>query len=380
MIILPAADANRHRKRADGMFPLLNTMKLIHSTPTALSLLACAGATSLFADTYPAGKDAVPAGQGDAPAGQDAVPAGAGDAPAGQDAEPIGQESVPAGKDAQPLQPVRRSPADTAADPEAELTEGVFADRWEEAHARLVDAASERTEKSMIHDQLEATKAWAEAALKDAETTRPDDLFTSQWWADVEQPMAYSKTRPASDWWGSLTWGELTNELGRGAVAPFAYLPGLNLKMADEMVTLYGQAVATMNDYRWSADELADAEPEPLVGRDPAWFPLGTYVLSPDTGEHRGPQAVQLALEKSGTISGTYTNWPQGRVHPIRGNVDQETWRATFRVDGNTQVVVDTGLYNLGLPRTKVLVHLPNGETESWLMIRLDDPSAERTE
>ncbi|MBK1828741.1 hypothetical protein [Haloferula rosea] len=369
-------------------------MKLIHSTPTVLSLLACAGASSLFADTYPAGKDAVPAGQdavpvgqdavpvgqGDAPAGQDAVPAGAGDAPAGQDAVPVGQESAPAGQDAKPLQPVRRSPADTSVDPQAELTEGVFADRWEAAHGRLVDAVSERTEASLIKDQLDATKAWSEAALKDAHGNRPDDLFTSSWWGGVEQPMAYSKTRPAEDWWGSLTWGELTSELGKGAVPPFAYLPGLNLTMADEMMNLYGKAVATLNDYRWSAGELADAEPDPLVGREAAWFPLGTYVLSPDTGEHRGPQAIQLALEKSGTISGTYTNWPQGRVHPVRGNVDQETWRAAFRIEGNTPVVVDTGLYNLGLPRTRVLVHLPDGKTESWLLIRMEDPSADTTE
>ncbi|MFC7337896.1 hypothetical protein ACFQY0_11960 [Haloferula chungangensis] len=351
----------------------------------AVSLTA---AQTVWSDTVPAGKEAVPAGK-------DAVPAGTGDQPAGQDAVPAGKDTIPVGKDARPTGEnterfprdgtaidARETPTDGASNGTA-LPDGVFESRWAVAYEKLTDATSSRTTPDAAPEPSAETRAWASAAIQSAGEGRPKNLFTEDWWNENGAPFQarerghYSTSGEASKWWKQSTWQEISSFLKlEDQPAVFAYFPGDNIVIEDGSVEIEDSTITTQQDYLYSARELADA---PLAVTQPIskrWIPLGTFILSPDSEKQEGPQAIQLALGDQGDITGTYVNWPQGRVHPIHGRYDPDSQRVALRVDGNTPVVLDTGLYNLTLSSTPLFSHSPSGTTETWLLARMEAESS----
>ncbi len=104
------------------------------------------------------------------------------------------------------------------------------------------------------------------------------------------------------------------------------------------------------------------------------WLPLGVFAITKE-GVNASSFFLQLAVSKDGIISGTYYNDSTDAVHPVEGMIDKESQRAAWRfVDGtNPDLVMETGIYNLTQDQTDLLVHFGPEQTQTWVLVRLDE-------
>ena len=83
---------------------------------------------------------------------------------------------------------------------------------------------------------------------------------------------------------------------------------------------------------------------------------------------------LQLAVSKDGVIAGTLFNTQSEESQEVEGMVDQETQRTAFVVSGKTTPIMETGMQNLTEDEAPALLHFENGETQQWLLVRLEEP------
>jgi hypothetical protein len=147
-----------------------------------------------------------------------------------------------------------------------------------------------------------------------------------------------------------------------------------------EDVYVGGQKAATAEEYYQQAGDLAASAP---AARDPQpedWLPLGVFALSHGNVASSN-MILQLAINKDGAIAGTYYNTGTDAVRPIKGMVDKKSQRAawTFADGKNTDIIMETGIYNLTQDETEALVHFGKDKTQQWLMVRLKEPQEDKS-
>ena len=86
---------------------------------------------------------------------------------------------------------------------------------------------------------------------------------------------------------------------------------------------------------------------------------------------------LQLAVSKEGKITGTYSNTVSDTAQPVEGQVDRESQRAAWWIGDNRSNDPETGIHNLTQDETPVLVHFGTQQTQTWLLVRLEDPTTE---
>ncbi len=133
--------------------------------------------------------------------------------------------------------------------------------------------------------------------------------------------------------------------------------------------------LASVSTYARQAGSLAAAAPAPADEGD--WLPLGVFGLAPD-GTAEPEVVVQLAAAKSGVVAGTYYHAGKGITLPISGSIDKATQRVAWRVGGERGVLMETGLGDLTKDEASVLIHFPEGVSESWAMTRVNEEAAEQ--
>ena len=106
---------------------------------------------------------------------------------------------------------------------------------------------------------------------------------------------------------------------------------------------------------------------------------LGVFALSEESSAESN-MVLQLAVNKEGVIAGYYYNTSTNSERPIKGMVDKKTQRAawTFADGKNTDIIMETGLYNLTMEETTALVHFGKDKTQKWRMVRLEDPESKK--
>ena len=99
------------------------------------------------------------------------------------------------------------------------------------------------------------------------------------------------------------------------------------------------------------------------------------FAQAPATILNASSMYLQLAVSKEGVIAGTFYNESTGTTHPVEGMVDEETQRAVWKAaDGtNPDLVMETGIYNLTQDQAEVLVHFGPEQTQTVLLVRLDE-------
>lgn len=218
---------------------------------------------------------------------------------------------------------------------------------------------------------------------------RYDNLFTPQWWKDHPQAArAYWDNFGKyhwrwNHWWRPATWATLVGWTA-GTVAadsygdPVYYDYGQNVYYEGGDVYVLGTKTATAEEYYQQADTLAAGAPDSMTQQGDEWLPLGVFALSQDNVPD-SHVVLQLAVNKEGVISGTYYNSVTDTVRPVKGRVDQKSQRAawTFADGTNTDIIMETGIYNLTLDQTQALVHFGKDNTQQWLMVRLPQPDAQ---
>jgi hypothetical protein len=56
--------------------------------------------------------------------------------------------------------------------------------------------------------------------------------------------------------------------------------------------------------------------------------------------------------------------------------VDGDSQRAAWTFAGKTSPIVETGIQNLTMNETQVLVHFEGGDSKTYLLVRVDNPEA----
>lgn len=104
------------------------------------------------------------------------------------------------------------------------------------------------------------------------------------------------------------------------------------------------------------------------------WMPLGVFAISKPSETIVAPNRyVQLAINKSGIISGTYYNSTTDQSFEVVGSVDPNTQLASWRVvDDPNSPIIETGIYNLTQSEAPVHVHLADGRTLDMLLTRVE--------
>lgn len=165
--------------------------------------------------------------------------------------------------------------------------------------------------------------------------------------------------------------------MGASFGAPQYYDYDTGIYYEDEAVYVDGTRVASAEEYYDQASQLAESAPEVTETKEEDWLPLGVFALSrEETGDSN--MVLQLAVNREGVIQGTYYNTSTETERPVRGMVDKKTQRAawTFADGKNTDVIMETGLYNLTKDDTEALVHFGQNKTQKCWLVRLQEPES----
>jgi hypothetical protein len=103
------------------------------------------------------------------------------------------------------------------------------------------------------------------------------------------------------------------------------------------------------------------------------WMPLGIYAVTDEKSTAEPTKYVQLLVSKSGAVGGEVHDLAADTSTPVTGAVDQPSQRVAWKV-GDTDTVMETGLYNLTQSETPILIH-EGGKTRQAMMARIEDPS-----
>ncbi len=212
--------------------------------------------------------------------------------------------------------------------------------------------------------------------IRDNLQGRADHIFTPQWWKDhPNMAKAYWQNFGRYQLWRHAAWASLAVWVaGSSWDSPVYYDYGDGIYYQDEQVYSNGEPVASAEQYYQQASDLAKSAPAAQES-ETEWLPLGVFALSRDQATDSN-MLLQLAVEKSGVIAGTYYNTTTDIARPVRGMVDKKTQRAawTFADGKNTDVIMETGLFNLTQDQTEALVHFGKERTQQVLMVRGNQP------
>ena len=215
---------------------------------------------------------------------------------------------------------------------------------------------------------------------------RYDNLFTPKWWADHPN-LAHQywdnmgRYQYAwNHWWRPAAWGALAGWVAGSAwSSPQYYDYSSGIYYEGDNVYSNDAPIASATDYYQQASALAT----PAVAsntQDEELMPLGVFALT-QLGATTSNTMLQLAVDKQGIIKGTYYNTGTQATRPIKGSVDRQNQRAAWSfADGkNTEIVMETGIYNLTLDQTEALVHFGKEKTQRILLVRMEQPQKEDT-
>jgi hypothetical protein len=244
-------------------------------------------------------------------------------------------------------------------------------DRAEARTDRRSDMAGNRPERVENRQEVRQNRTDRRGEILDQVNDHPVRDFWS------ENPLwgAWAITRPFR--WAN--WGAMTGWVNSGWSEPTAYSYGDNVYYQDDSVYYGDQAVATADQYAQQAEQIAASAPE--VAPDKAeWMPLGVFAVTQD-GQKSGPEPtlfLQLAVSKEGIISGTLNNSATNQTQTIEGMADKASQRAAWSVAGKTRPIMETGIVNLTEDTAPALVHFEDGQTQQWLLVRLEEPAEKK--
>jgi len=210
-----------------------------------------------------------------------------------------------------------------------------------------------------------------------------DHVFTPQWWKDhpnAARDYWDRRHHPWNWWWRTATWATIAGwtagvAAGSSYGDPIYFDYGESIYYDGDDVYVGGSPVATAQEYYQQASDIATAAPVSTSTPDDDWLPLGVFALSQANAADSN-MVLQLSVDKEGVISGTYYNKSTDTARPIKGKVDKKSQRAawTFADGKNTDIIMETGIFNLTQDQTEALVHFGKDKTQQWLMVRLNEP------
>jgi len=191
------------------------------------------------------------------------------------------------------------------------------------------------------------------------------------------RPWRWGWHNHSHDWWKWATAAAVTSWVVGGiSNSQPAYIDyGDNCYYEGDTVYYEGEPVASAEEYTEQAQTIATSIPE-VEPEEVEWMPLGIFALTED-GAASGPEPtifLQLAISKEGIIAGTLQNTATDKSGEVQGTIDQESQRAAWGFVERDWPIMETGLYNLTKDDASALLHFEEGQTQQWLMVRLEEP------
>lgn len=268
---------------------------------------------------------------------------------------------------------MQQGPATAAARPGAakvDAAAGNAGARRENAAATRENAAAKVSEHQAGRVENREQLQQNREQIADEIHKEMNDTPIRDFWSENPVWGAWAITRPFRvATWGSVgTWGGYSEQ-------PAAYAYGEDIYYQDGAVYSGDEQIATEEEYAQQAEDLAASAPE----SDPKameWMPLGVFALTQDGQATAAPPSlfVQLVLSKEGVLSGTYENKTSGESQPVEGMVDKASQRAAWGIVGKKRPIIETGLSNLTKESGPALIHFADGQTQQWLLVRLEEP------
>jgi hypothetical protein len=170
------------------------------------------------------------------------------------------------------------------------------------------------------------------------------------------------------------TWAVVTSWFPWGWSQPSTYSYGNNVYYQNNSVYYGDEVHATADEYAQQAYAITESAPAPTESDE--WMSLGVFAITQD-GEKSGPPPtmfVQLAVSKTGIISGTFFDQTSDQSSEIEGAVDSKSQRTAWVGKGKQWPIMETGVSNLTEESAPALVHFEDGQTQQVLLVRLDEP------
>jgi hypothetical protein len=191
------------------------------------------------------------------------------------------------------------------------------------------------------------------------------------WWGRYPGAWFPGKWALVSTAWATAAWAVAGPYCGCSGGSAAYYDYGGNLAYEDGTVYSDGQPVATAEEYYDQANQIATEGQTP---QNQDWLPLGIFAVIASEDQTQTDKVVQLAVNKEGVIRGNYHDVLADKVTPITGALNKETQRVAMKIEGNNDLVVETGLYNLTNDEAPVLVHFGPDQQETRIFVRLKQP------
>jgi len=175
------------------------------------------------------------------------------------------------------------------------------------------------------------------------------------------------------------TWTVVTAWFPWGWSQPVYYSYGDNVYYQGDTVYYGDEALCSAEEYAAQAQEIATSAPEP--DEQAEWMPLGVFALTQTEEDAPEPTLfLQLAVNKQGIIAGTFFDSASNVTKPVEGMVDKQTQRSAWTVVDEKWPIMEAGIANLTQDTAPVLVHFEDGQTQSWLLVRLEEPKEAQQE
>jgi hypothetical protein len=194
------------------------------------------------------------------------------------------------------------------------------------------------------------------------------------WWGRYPGAWFPGKWALVSTAWATAAWAVAGPYCGCDSGSAAYYDYGGNVTYDDGTVCQDGQPVASADQYYDQANQIAASGDSP---QNEEWLPLGIFAVIADEAQTQTDKVVQLALNTEGVIRGNYHDLLADKVTPIQGAVDKQTQRVAMKIEGNNDLVVETGLYNLTNDEVPVLMHFGPDQQEVRTLVRLKQPEEE---
>ncbi len=151
----------------------------------------------------------------------------------------------------------------------------------------------------------------------------------------------------------------------------------MNVYVDNSAVYVDNSQVATLDEFAVQAQTLAQSVPAEVQPDNVEWLPLGVFAVCQDDGEDSGPEPtifLQLAISREGIIAGSVQNEATGDAFEVEGMIDQDSQRAAWGPVGENWPIMEAGMANLTEDELPALLHFDNGESQQWLLVRLEEP------
>ena len=202
---------------------------------------------------------------------------------------------------------------------------------------------------------------------------------TAAAWLSAYDRSGNSGYDSGSDDSGSGSYGSGSGSYDSGRSRSYDY--GVNVVYQGDNVYVDGKRESSAKEYSQQAIDLANTSEEqlpapmpPAEGKEAEYLPLGVWAF---VQEEKGDAYMffQISIDKNGVVTGAYKNLLSGDTSPISGQVDKKTQRVAWKIGSNSNTVIEAGLKNLTENVASCLVHFDQDTTQTWLLVRLNDPA-----